>query len=92
MAKSLPKRLTRVFGLLLALLAGAASSVEAATVTWNANPESDIAKYIVSFTVGTPGVCVGSIPVGSATSVEGVALPMVPYTVAAFGVSLAPEA
>ncbi|MGB7220383.1 MAG: immunoglobulin domain-containing protein, partial [Vicinamibacterales bacterium] len=52
------------------MLVGSPSGVEAATASWNANPEPNIAGYILSYRAATPGVCVGGVPVGSATSLN----------------------
>ncbi|MGB7219150.1 MAG: immunoglobulin domain-containing protein [Vicinamibacterales bacterium] len=53
-----------------ALLAVSASAADAATASWNANPEPDIAGYILSYRAATPGVCVGGVPAGTATSLN----------------------
>src|SRR5579864_2802972 len=53
----------RVLFLALAVLLGSTSVLHAATATWNANPETDIASYILSY--GTsPGVHPTSANVG----------------------------
>src|ERR1700681_4417895 len=39
----------RVLFLVLAVLLGSTSMLHAATATWNANPETDIASYVVSY-------------------------------------------
>ncbi len=61
--------LTRRFHVLLvlAMLLGCASALHAATATWNPNPETNIAGYILSY--GTlPGVHPTSIDVGNVTT------------------------
>src|ERR1700692_972310 len=56
----------RVLFLVLAVLLGSASVLHAATATWNANTESDIAGYILSY--GTQsGVHPTSVNVGNVT-------------------------
>src|SRR5438445_7534381 len=53
--------------LVLAALLGSASALHAATATWNPNPETDIAGYILSY--GTqPGVYPTSVNVGNVTT------------------------
>src|SRR3984893_9957442 len=57
----------RVLFLVLAVLLGSTSALHAATVTWNANPETDIAGYILSY--GTsPGVHPTSVDVKNVTT------------------------
>ena len=57
-------RLFRVLFLALAVMLGSTSVLHAATATWNANPETDIAGYILSY--GTsPGVHPTSVNVGN---------------------------
>src|SRR5579864_8970083 len=57
----------RVLFLALAVLLGSTSVAHAATATWNANPEPDIAGYIVSY--GTsPGVHPTSVDVKNVTT------------------------
>ena len=57
----------RMLVLVLAVLLGSTSVVHAATATWNANPEFDIAGYILSY--GTqPGVHPTSVDVGNVTT------------------------
>jgi hypothetical protein len=60
------RRLRALF-LVLAVLLGSTSVVQAATATWNPNPELDIAGYILSY--GTqPGVHTTSVDVGNVTT------------------------
>src|ERR1700674_1598042 len=57
----------RVLFLVLAVLLGTTSVVHAATASWNANPETDIAGYILSY--GTsPGVHPTSVDVKNVTT------------------------
>src|SRR5437016_197096 len=57
----------RVLLLALAFLLGSTSVVHAATATWNANPETNIAGYILSYGTQT-GVYSTSIDVGNVTT------------------------
>src|SRR5882724_9950305 len=50
------------------ILAGSATTVRAATATWNANPEPDIAGYILSYGTSS-GIYTQSINVGNVTTV-----------------------
>src|SRR5437879_12521700 len=57
----------RVLFLVLAVLLGSTSVVHAATAMWNANAETDVAGYILSY--GTsPGVHSTSVDVGNVTT------------------------
>src|ERR1700682_5305696 len=57
----------RVLVLVLAVSLGHSSALHAATATWNANPEANIAGYILSY--GTqPGVHPTSVDVGNVTT------------------------
>ncbi len=62
-------RVRILFLLVIALLLGSASALRAATVTatWNANPESDIAGYKLSYGTQT-GVYTTTVDVGNVTS------------------------
>ena len=64
MLAALPRALPR-----LAVLLGSTSAVHAATATWNANPETDIAGYILSYGTQT-GVYTTSVNVGKVTTYQ----------------------
>src|SRR5579864_9441268 len=59
----------RALYLVLAVSLGGASLVRAATATWNPNPETDIAGYILSYGM-QPGVHPNSVNVGNVTTYQ----------------------